>query len=84
MIQTTIVAEGSYADLTFYLQKLQSTMRRAVLIENIQLAKDNSTDAAANSLQMTLSGKVFILDTTAAAQPVTTLPATPAAPGTAN
>jgi type IV pilus assembly protein PilO len=86
-IQTTIVAEGSYAELTLYLQKLQSTMRRAVLVENIQLAKNNSTDAAADSLQMTLSGKVFILDTAAAqAAPAgqTTVPATPAAPGTAN
>ena len=34
-IQTTIVATGSYSELTLYLQKLQAQMRRAVLVDNI-------------------------------------------------
>lgn len=67
-ISTTVVATGSYAELTLYLQKLQSKMRRAVLVENIQLGKASSEGAAKDDLQMTLIGKVFVLDSKAAAQ----------------
>ncbi len=46
-IQTHVVTTGSYAELTLYLQKLQSKMRRAILVENLQLAKaERPKDAA--------------------------------------
>ncbi|WP_426566857.1 type 4a pilus biogenesis protein PilO [Angustibacter sp. McL0619] len=86
-IQTTIVAQGTYAELTLYLQKLQAQMRRAILVENIQLAEDKTTNAPPGSLQMTLAGKVFILDTSvpqASTAGQATAPANPAASGTAN
>lgn len=67
-IQTNIVASGSYAELTLYLQKLQSKMRRAILVENIQLTKSSADGAAKDDLQMTIVGKVFVLDSKAAAQ----------------
>jgi type IV pilus assembly protein PilO len=67
-IQTSVIATGSYAELTLYLQKLQSKMRRAVLVENITLAKANGDKVPAGDLQMTLATKVFVLDTQAATQ----------------
>ncbi|KQX66713.1 type 4a pilus biogenesis protein PilO [Angustibacter sp. Root456] len=67
-IQTSIVTTGSYAELTLYLQKLQSKMRRAILVDNIQVGKASSDGAAKDDLQMTLVGKVFVLDSKAAAQ----------------
>lgn len=67
-IQTTVVATGSYAELTLYLQKLQSKMRRAILVDNIQLGKASGDGVAKGDLQMTLIGKVFVLDSKAAAQ----------------
>lgn len=67
-IQTNVVVTGSYAQLTLYLQKLQSTMRRAILVENLQLAKASGDGVAKDALQMTIVGKVFVLDSKAAAQ----------------
>lgn len=67
-IQTTIVATGSYSGLTLYLQKLQSKMRRAVLVENITLAKASTEGAKKSDLQMTLATKLFVLDSQAATQ----------------
>jgi hypothetical protein len=46
-IQTTVIAEGSYAELTLYLQKLQRQTRRVFLVENLALAP--IADAAAGS-----------------------------------
>jgi type IV pilus assembly protein PilO len=66
-IGTTVVATGSYAELTLYLQKLQAQMRRALLVNNIQLAKASTDGANGTDLQMTLQGDVFVLDTTATA-----------------
>ena len=66
-IGTTVVATGSYAELTLYLQKLQAQMRRALLVNNIQLAKASTDGANGTDLQMTLQGEVFVLDTTATA-----------------
>ncbi len=82
-IQTTVVATGSYAELTLYLQKLQVQMRRAVLVNNIALGKSTSEGAATGDLQMTLTGQVFVLDTTAAAQAASVKSATPST-GTTN
>jgi Tfp pilus assembly protein PilO len=79
-IQTNVIVTGSYAELTLYLQKLQSQMRRALLVENIQLTKASGEDVAKDDLQMTLSGKVFVLNTQAATQAAAA--ATSAAPST--
>jgi hypothetical protein len=66
-IATTVVVKGGYAELTLFLQRLQSSMRRAYLVENLTLTPG---DAAAGStaevpLTMTVTGKVFVLTTTA-------------------
>lgn len=66
-IQSAIVVSGSYAELTLYLQKLQAQMRRAVMVDNIALAKSSAEGAAKNDLQMTVTSRVFVLDATAAA-----------------
>lgn len=66
-IQTTVVTSGSYAELTLYLQKLQAQMRRAVMVDSIALTKASTEGAAKDDLQMTLTTRVFVLDTKAAA-----------------
>jgi len=64
-IAMTVVAQGSYAELTLFLQKLQGSMRRAVLVESVNLVPgEKSADATTTSdtaLTMTLTGKVFVL-----------------------
>lgn len=82
-IQTTVMATGSYAELTLYLQKLQSKMRRAVLVENITLAKASGEGVPAGDLQMTLATKVFVLDTQAATQAAAAVSKSVPATGTA-
>ena len=67
-IQTTLVVTGPYAELTLYLQKVQSKMRRAILVDNIALVKATGQDVADGDLQMTVTGRVFVLDSKAAAQ----------------
>jgi type IV pilus assembly protein PilO len=81
-IQTTIMATGSYSELTLYLQKLQSKMRRAVLVENITLAKASGEDVKKGDLQMTLATKVFVLDSQAASQAAAAVSKSVAASGT--
>jgi len=65
-IPTEVVASGSYADLTLYLQRLQTQMRRAFLIEGIELAPltDKTTKGP---LSMKLTGQIFVLDSAAPA-----------------
>ncbi len=82
-IQTTVIVTGSYAELTLYLQKLQSKMRRAVLIENITLGKASGEKVPEGDLQMTISGKVFVLDTQAALQAAKAATSTAPSSGTA-
>lgn len=75
-IPTTVTATGTYAELTLYLQKLQSSMRRAFLIQNIQLApapEDKSVGTP--DLLMTIQGEIFVMTTPSA-------PAATAAPTT--
>ncbi|HET8617295.1 MAG TPA: type 4a pilus biogenesis protein PilO [Actinomycetales bacterium] len=74
-IPTTITAVGSYSDLTLYLQKLQTSMRRAFLVNTVTLI--NGTDKP-GTLQMTLSGEVFVMNTADASA----APQAPAAPTT--
>ncbi|GAB3597229.1 hypothetical protein GCM10027446_25010 [Angustibacter peucedani] len=71
-IQSTVVVSGSYAELTLYLQKLQSQMRRAVMVDNISLTKSAIDGAAKGDLQMSLTTRVFVLDTKAAATAAST------------
>lgn len=78
-ITTTVTATGTYAELTLYLQKLQSQMARAMLVDDVQLAK--ASEGTAGTLQMTLTGKVFILNTVALKQAVA-VPSTSASTGT--
>jgi Tfp pilus assembly protein PilO len=81
-IATTLVVNGGYADLTLFLQKLQGSMRRAFLVENLTLTPGQaSTPAAATSdarLTLTVTGKVFVLaaaNAASAAGPAATGPA---------
>jgi type IV pilus assembly protein PilO len=67
-IPLTAVVKGSYPELTLFLQKLQGSMRRAYLVENLGLAVDGSSGASTSGTQltMTVTGKVFVLPSTAA------------------
>jgi type IV pilus assembly protein PilO len=90
-IPTTVVVSGSYAQLTLYMQKLQTSMRRAYLVENIQLAEDDDDAVAVPAstkgsvLRMTVTGKLFMLTAAApnAAAPVTAPTAAPSGAATA-
>jgi Tfp pilus assembly protein PilO len=66
-IATTMVVKGGYAELTLFLQKLQGSMRRAVLVENLNLVPGDKADTSdsSTSLTMTLTGKAFVLTTAA-------------------
>ena len=83
-IQTTVVATGTYADLTLYLQKLQSKMRRALLVENLVIEDSTDPDAAPSELKMTIIGKVFVLDTRAATQAAAAAAKSGATPSTSS
>lgn len=74
-IPTTITAVGSYSDLTLYLQKLQTSMRRAFLVNTVTLT--DSADAK-GELTMTLNGDIFVMNTPEA----TAAPQAPVAPTT--
>jgi hypothetical protein len=77
-IPTTVTAVGSYSELTLYLQKLQSSMRRAFLVNTIALVPANgATGTATGDLTMTLNAEIFVM---AADAPAT--PKTPVAPTT--
>lgn len=78
-IPTEIEASGTYAELTLYLQKLQTEMRRAYLIENVELSEVKGQETAKGPLTMTLSGQIFVLDPDA---PAAADPTTPVAPTT--
>ena len=62
-IALTTVVKGGYADLTLFLQKLQGSMPRAYLVENLSLTPGEAASDAATSgtLTMTVTGKVFVL-----------------------
>jgi type IV pilus assembly PilO-like protein len=70
-IATTMVLKGGYAELTLFVQKLQGTMRRAYLVENLSLSPGEAATGAGRTaevpLTMTLTGKVFVLAPSAAA-----------------
>jgi Tfp pilus assembly protein PilO len=66
-IPTEVVASGSYADLTLYLQRLQTQMRRAVLIEGIELTPLQDQNTTKGPLSMKLTGQIFVLDSAAPA-----------------
>lgn len=92
-VPLTAVVKGSYPELTLFLQKLQGSMRRAYLIENLGLAVDPTGGASTSGTQltMTVTGKVFVLPSTAASTAAATASAagsaaasTPATTPTAN
>jgi type IV pilus assembly protein PilO len=63
-IPTTVTAVGSYSELTLYLQKLQSSMRRAFLVNTVALVPANGAkDTASGDLTMTLNGDIFVMKT---------------------
>ena len=74
-IPTTVTAVGSYSELTLYLQKLQSSMRRAFLVNTVGLAAatGGTGGTTTSDLTMTLTGDIFVMKTADA-------PAAPAAP----
>lgn len=76
-IPTMVEASGTYADLTLYLQKLQTQMRRAYLIENIELGELQNKDTAKGPLSLKLTGQIFVLDPDAAATGTSTTPVAP-------
>ena len=85
-IALTTVVKGGYPDLTLFLQKLQGSMPRAYLVENLSLKPGeaaNDATTSGTSLTMTVTGKVFVLtpataSTGAAQGSTTTATTTPA------
>jgi Tfp pilus assembly protein PilO len=76
-IPTTVTAVGSYSELTLYLQKLQSSMRRAFLVNTISLAKASTGTTGSGDLTMTLNAQIFVMQTAAAAPAAPVIPAAP-------
>ncbi|GAB3675069.1 type 4a pilus biogenesis protein PilO [Angustibacter aerolatus] len=60
-IQTGVVASGTYAELNLYLMKLQKSIARAYLLDTVSLAPLDGAASTSDQLQMTLSGKIFVL-----------------------
>jgi len=77
-IALTTVLEGSYAELTLFVQKLQGSMTRAYLVESLSLAPvaGAAATASGSELTLTLIGKVFVLPS--ALGTATAAPSTPA------
>jgi type IV pilus assembly protein PilO len=86
-IATTMVVKGGYAELTLFLQKLQGSMRRAYLVENLSLSPGEAATGADRTsevpLTMTLTGKVFVLAPPAGTTGSAGTPGSSATPGTA-
>jgi Tfp pilus assembly protein PilO len=76
-IPTTVTAVGSYSELTLYLQKLQSSMRRAFLVNTVSLAKASTGAGTSTDLTMTLNAQIFVMHTAAAAPAAPVIPAAP-------
>jgi type IV pilus assembly protein PilO len=90
-IPVTIVSTGTYAENELFLQKVQMSMTRALLVSGLSLApaapagqsssSTNSTAADGSSLALTITGSVFVLPTTPT--PATTTSGTTGAAATA-
>jgi Tfp pilus assembly protein PilO len=84
-IPVTIVTTGSYAENELFLQKVQTSMTRALLVQGLTLADASSTSAGATStttagassadsgdtLILTITGEVFVLQPPSAATATT-------------
>lgn len=70
-IPTTVTAVGSYSDLTLYLQKLQTKMRRALLVNTVGLAPAAGAKGgtATGDLTLTITGEIFVMNDAASAAP---------------
>jgi Tfp pilus assembly protein PilO len=77
-IPTQIEASGTYAQLTLFLQKLQTEMRRAYLIENVELGEVKNQETSKGPLSMSLGGQIFVLNPDASADSTPTTPVAPA------
>jgi hypothetical protein len=89
-IPVTIITTGSYAENELFLQKLQTSVTRAFLVQGLTLAPGTAANASSggsstsntdtlssgNNLALTITGEVFVMPTTA-------LPASTTAAGTA-
>ncbi len=87
-VATNLTVIGSYAQLTLFVQDLQTKTKRAFLIENMNFTvggdekKTEPEVGVSPTLQLTITGKVFVLDTAAVSAP--TPGQTPAAPNQAS
>lgn len=83
-IPVTIIVQGDYASAELFLQRVQTQMRRAFLVQALSIGSASgtstgtttSTTSTPNGISITLSGDVFVL------QPTATTGSTSAAPGT--
>lgn len=92
-IPVTIITAGSYAENELFLQKLQTAMTRAFLVQGLSMAPGGASTSSGggaststststsngDDLALTITGEVFVLQPAA----VATTPATTAAGGTA-
>jgi Tfp pilus assembly protein PilO len=82
-IPVTIIVQGDYASSELFLQRVQTQMRRAFLVQSLSIGKaataaTGQAAPAAGAISTTLTGDVFVLQPTA----VTGTGSTSAAPGT--
>jgi Tfp pilus assembly protein PilO len=90
-IPVTIIVQGDYASSELFLQRVQTQMRRAFLVQALSIGSASGTStgtstgttaSAANGIAITLTGDVFVLQPTASgtgstsAAPGTSAPAT--------
>jgi Tfp pilus assembly protein PilO len=80
-IPVTIIASGSYAENELFLQQVQNSMTRIMLVTGLTIAPGTKSGSASTSaagsaddgslLQTTINGQIFILPTTTAASTTT-------------
>jgi Tfp pilus assembly protein PilO len=90
-IPVTIIVQGDYASSELFLQRVQTQMRRAFLVQSLSISSASATSTStstgtttptANGIAITLTGDVFVLQPTASgtgstsAAPGTSAPAT--------
>jgi Tfp pilus assembly protein PilO len=82
-IPVTIIVQGDYASAELFLQKVQTQMRRAFLVQSLSLgpaasATTGAAAPAAGTISTTLTGDVFVLQPTASGTSTSASGSTPA------
>jgi Tfp pilus assembly protein PilO len=86
-IPVTIIVQGDYASSELFLQRVQTQMRRAFLVQSISIgnpasAATGTAAPASGTIQTTLTGDVFVLQPTASGTGSATTASGTSAPAT--